>query len=109
MQLSRAITCRLMKLPGRVISPSASKPNRSMPGGIFYTATVSPLKKKSNGRKVADPFTFVTLPGIRWSWLRLGFGDCRVGGERCRTSSARLHLDEQFGRWLGKVTKKCWT
>ena len=76
-----------MEPAGQVISPWESKPKPSTPGGSFCKAMALPLKKRSSGREAASPFTFVTLPGIRWNWSRLGCGDCRAGGEPCRTSS----------------------
>src|ERR1700730_9355270 len=69
-----------MERPGQAISPWGLKQRRSTLGGNSSKGTASPLNKRLTGREGASLFTFVTLPGIWWNWLHLGYGDRRAGG-----------------------------
>lgn len=53
---------------GQAISPWASTPRHSTPGGSSCKAAASPSRKRSSGREEVGPFTFVTQPGTRWNW-----------------------------------------
>ena len=64
---SRATSCLRTRPPGLAISPWGSRQKPSTPGGNSCKATVSPSKKKSNGREAVSPFTFVILQETRWN------------------------------------------
>jgi catechol 2,3-dioxygenase-like lactoylglutathione lyase family enzyme len=66
--------CRRMEPPGQAISPWVSKPRHWTPGGNICTATASPSRKRSSGRKAVSPFTFVIQSATRWNWSHLGCG-----------------------------------
>src|SRR5262245_39224122 len=92
------------------MSAWASKQKPSTPGASSCKATESASRKKWGGRKGAGPFTSVTPPETRWNWSRLACGDCRVGGELCRTRSTRpagLRHDQQTQFQPEEATVAC--
>src|SRR5579871_2948989 len=87
-----------MEPAGQAISPWESKPSPSTPGGISCKATASSSRKRWRGREEVDPFTFVIRLGIQWNWSRLGYGDCRAGGDSIKES---LRITDE--RWADRI------
>jgi hypothetical protein len=96
---SRATCCRRMEPPGRAISRWELKQTHWTVGGSICKIMASRLKKKWSGPEGVSLPTFVTLRRIWWNWLRLGYGDCRVGGERGEKEMRALAPRSSMTNW----------
>jgi catechol 2,3-dioxygenase-like lactoylglutathione lyase family enzyme len=59
----------------------ALRPSPWMLGGENCKQTALPSRTRLRGPRAAGPSISVILLGTLSNWLRLAFGDCRVGGE----------------------------